>query len=393
MRKWPLFSLLALALAPALVLSRSGPPVSAEVLSPDAAAMTSALLAASKRASSEQPDDLGPPLHDTHRTTLAASMPVKMFGGIPWAPPGPQHPRGTILLAYSDRASGPRVVEWDLARDAAVRSLSLGLSTSSVDVSIARAGESCVVVSSAPGGAVFVSLVSPALEMRPAIEIGRGSGAVVAASGSRVAVAWLDAAGKAISLATMDAREGAVRARGSLPVGKPCEAASFPVGQLLLVQGEVWLRDYPGWGLSAFSPDLVPRRRQEPFEGELFLREGVAWSIHRRGTVVALFEVGSDLAEQARGEVPWGGAYPFISAAHDPRAGLGFSGGYVMEPSGKMVNFAAFSMIPYVFWAHGHLVGLAPGEDEGYTQVAWAGEDRAPGSGGTGQEPGGDGRP
>jgi hypothetical protein len=378
MRKWPLLSLLALALVPALLLSRRDPPVSAEVLAPGSAATSSALRAASRRAPSELPDDPGPPLHDTHRTTLAASLPMKMFGGIPWAPPGPPHPRGTILLAYSDRRSGPRVVEWDLARDAAVRSLSLGLSTDSVDVSIARAGESCVVVSSAPGGAVFVSIVSPGLDMRPAIEIGRGSGAVVAASGSRVAVAWLDAPGTAISLATMDPREGTVLARGSLPVGKPSEAASFPVGQLLLVHGEVWLRDYPGWGLTAFSSELVLRRRQTPFEGELFLREGTAWSLRRRGTVVALFEVGSDLVEQARGEVPWPGAYPFLSAAHDPRSGLGFSGGYVMEPSGKVVNFAAFSMVPSVFWAHGYLVGLAPGEDEGYAQVVRSGSRIVP---------------
>ena len=380
MRKSTLISLFALALAPIIILGRGGMTGAPSALSPDsvdstasAAALASALAAAALRASPELDEELGPPLHDTHRTTLAGSIPQKLFGGTPWAPPGKLHPRGTLLLAYSERTSGPQVVEWDLARDVGIRQRPLGLSTKLVDMAIARVGASIVVVSGAPGESVVATLLSSDLAVGSSVEIGRGSGAVIAANDKEIYVSWLEESGTAISLARLDPKNATVRARGTLQLEKPSEGASFAVGQILLVGEDVWLRDYPQWGLTSFSADLLPRRHQARFDGDLFLRDGAAWAVYRNGSHARLVEMDEKFAEQPRGHFAWPSAWPFSSTTHDAQAGLGFSDGRVTNPAGKTVQFADFSMVPTVFWAHGYLIGLAPSESEGYAQVLWAG--------------------
>jgi hypothetical protein len=242
---------------------------------------------------------------------------------------------------------------------------------------MARAGEAGVaLVSSAPGGPVVATLLSPDLAVRRSLPLGRGSGAVVVASDQEAYVAWLEASGTALSIVRLGLADGQVRARVSLPLAKKVVVSQDThnaIGRLFLVRGQLWVQSFAVRGLAVFSPDLVKLRERTDLTDSLFSRAGSVWSIRGDGDRVVLTEIGQDLDDRSQEEYGWGGER-FPTAAYDGRYGLAFSDGTFVDAFGNRAQLTGFSDAQSVFWAHGSLVALASTRKRGVGYAEWSGE-------------------
>lgn len=379
MRQFMPLALIFWALGAVFFVWVAGPE--APLVSLASASASAAVAAASVSAESGEADRLRPEIstqdyHPSRTIPLAGAMRLARFGAIPWAAPGGEMPGGSILLAYTEQSGGPQVIEWDLVHEKVARRVSLGLSRLIVDVQMARAGEAGVVlVSSAPGGPVVATLLSPALAVRPSIPLGRGSGAVVVASDQEAYVAWLEESGKAVSIVRLGLVDGRGRARVSLPLATKVavsEDTHDPIGRLFLVRGELWVHSFAVRGLAVFSPDLVKLRERGDLAGNLFSRAGSVWSIRREGGRALLTEIGQDLGDR-RQEEHWWGSQGAPTASYDGRFGLAFSDGTFVDAFGNRAQLTGFSDAQSVFWAHGSLVALASTRKRGVGYAEWSG--------------------
>lgn len=128
-----------------------------------------------------------------HQAILFGTLTVgSSLGAVAGEPPTPNHPRGTLLIAWSLQGLGATLTEWDLARSRIVRQASLGDAEGSL--SLARAGSwlHVAVESITPRGRrVSWALIDDStLRLVRRVDLGAGANADVASDGTLAAVVW-----------------------------------------------------------------------------------------------------------------------------------------------------------------------------------------------------------
>jgi hypothetical protein len=296
--------------------------------------------------------------------------------GLPWAEPTPSHPMGTILVSYAMKRAGMVVSEWDLSRREVIRTTSLRTGVAIEGVRLARRAGGVVAVGSTDGTPGVLVLLSSSLEFVKTQSIGPAARAVVASSGKDIFAAWLIPGKKQLMLARFDARTGAVLVRRAVPLDVEGDHSwAAPLGQLLVVDGRLWLgASSLGEGLLlSVSLDLQHLTRATPDIGPFSLfpmgdRLGVlslkdrrlSWSVILPDlTMMELRRVGNDDSRPQLG-------------AYDPRYGLGMGLGYVVDMNGDERFVGRAPIDPSsLFWAHGRLVTLGAAPYSAGAIVGW----------------------
>ena len=160
--------------------------------------------------------DAPPPQSDKHSTILPWGAFIRIVTGVAGAPPGPDHPDGTVLIGYSDRSRGPCIVEWDLTTASVVRNVPLSLPRIYADVSLARDGDTIVAVVGSGNGSGSTYPMQQAvvlgadLRAKRAIPLAIGRGANVAVRGSTAVVTYYARrhAGLALAVVFLDTTTG-----------------------------------------------------------------------------------------------------------------------------------------------------------------------------------------
>lgn len=136
---------------------------------------------------------------------------------VPGAPPGVEHPKGTVVLAWCDAKLGPVLVEWDIATERALRRWIVGLSTAHVQVQIARTGGALyMVVSRLVNGPVeLIAFDAATLAKTWQLSLEQGDEPSVGAEGNVIALSFMTG-DKERRVVILDARTRAITGRQTL---------------------------------------------------------------------------------------------------------------------------------------------------------------------------------
>lgn len=312
-----------------------------------------------------------------HRRTVPDYAQMRAFDGISWAAPSSGSPAGTVLLAYPHKL-GPRLIEWDLARAAILRSIPLGVA-SPRDVRMAVQGSDLVVVTSLRRQSVQWLSVSSSLKVEHRATLGNGLGAVVAANRQASFVAWLSPDGKSIEVARLDAGKNKVTARRSVPLPETFSRVEGEEACGILLGADRLILAVNGHNVSSLlslSLDLqdLVRADRPGSTGTLFEQPGGPALAIPQGPTVALVPLDTRL--QPRGAPTQQKVFREgrLRALFDPQRGLALSDGQVIALDGQERR----AMVPPVpdlyriFWSHGRLVMLGSDAKGSGAYVLWA---------------------
>lgn len=198
-----------------------------------------------------------------HQAILFGTLTVgSSLGAVAGEPPTPNHPRGTVLIAWSLQGLGATLTEWDLARSRIVRQASLGDAEGSLG--LARAGswlDVAIESITSQGRRVSWALVDQnTLRLVRRVDLGAGSNADVASDGTLAAVVWNasgpEAGSDAWTVAILDL-DGRVLGRWHTTAPHSSAARAAPRGRVAVLDGRtfVTLPGEPPCSVVALTPN------------------------------------------------------------------------------------------------------------------------------------------
>jgi hypothetical protein len=150
-----------------------------------------------------------------HAWSLPRLNPGTVLDAVPGDLPGPEHPRGTVIVVASLEKGGPTLLEWDIARTRVVRRSSLALPQSDVDVRMARAGLKLQVI--AMGKTLVLCQVDVAsFRIDHRIDLGPATYSEVATDGAMTVVAMNPQDDEALGTWSVVTVDGAGHVRGRM---------------------------------------------------------------------------------------------------------------------------------------------------------------------------------
>lgn len=285
---------------------------------------------------------------------------------LPWRPPSPVLPQGSIVIAHhAPSFSGPRVVEWDLARNTPLAAASLATSAQRSgpwSVSLTQRGTHLVALSTAPDRRALLSFVSPSLGVVRTRLLEVFDAAVIAADERSLFVAAYVHERRQYEVIAFDARTGIERARRPLPILPPKDAPQGRLGELVLADGSLWLSIAHLEGkLFKLSRDLqllttIPMHDAHVSVSRDETSALVILNHHRR---VRALRLKADLSLLS--DTPLGLTETLLApqAAPHPTLGLALDDGRTFLPTGPRQLLTPTVEPLRVLWAHERLIQLA----------------------------------